>query len=120
MDIKLGDSDKVVVEYYGLMSAPEGTPGSEIVPEKDAPEESVRQSKVRVAVIDNQDQDYYCVLWQYIEGNGEDIWHLMFRDDKLHKVMSYWESFITDLITDYGHGNVYHDGVYRTIWGSEE
>jgi hypothetical protein len=96
MDIQLGSSDQIIVEYYGTMAGLKG----EVFEEKADPSESVRRAMVRVALVDVRDVDYYCVLWRYVEGNLEDKWQMMFRDNNVSKAWDTWSGFVGDLICD--------------------
>jgi hypothetical protein len=87
MDVRLSSpNDEIVVEYTGLIGKDDA-----VVP-------------IRVVVINDERAGAYCVLWQYVEGNLDDIWQLMWRgsEDDLHKAMNYWSGFCADIYKEYG------------------
>jgi len=98
VDVLVNDDDEIVVEYIGLIAGPNVQVGV------DTEKEDFDKVGVRVAVLHEGDADAFLVVWQYIEGNLQDRWKLMWRNDKLPDALKFWGEFVGDLYHDYGRG----------------
>ncbi len=104
MDVLITDRDEFVVEYLGLIGDPPihfVTEGGEATA---GGKEDGTSTGVRVVVLHEEETDAFLVLWQYVEGNTQDRWKLMWRNDKVSDALKFWSDFVGDLYHDYGRG----------------